>query len=33
MKTLIRGDVNVFVDADEKKEVCVVEEMFIEEVG
>ena len=33
MKTLIRGDVNVFVDADEKKEVCEVEEMFIEEVG
>ena len=33
MKCLDVEDVDVFVDADEKKEVCVVEEMFIEEVG
>ena len=29
----MRGGVDVFADADEKKEVCEVEEMFIEEVG
>ena len=27
------GDVALLVDADEKKEVCKVEEMFIKEVG